>query len=100
MSALTKGYWADASVQATTASQTALVANTARNYVVIQNLDATNNVGFRVSGTSTAETAVYGALGSFVLTPGGSLTSDVFSPSGAITVITNAGTANTTIKWY
>ena len=95
MSAITNQNITDASVTVGTSASVALSANAQRQFLMIQNVHATQNVGVTFNGS----TPVIAQAGTFTLTPGQALILDVFVPTGAVTVIGSGSSTPVTINW-
>lgn len=96
MSAITNQQVNDASVTVGASAAVALAANAQRQYLTIQNVHATQNVGYTANGT----TPVIASAGTFTLTPGQQVIFDTFVPTGAVTVIGSGSSTPVTINWY
>ena len=95
MSALTKGQGTlVTSTIGTTAAATAVIANTSRNFLQIQNVHATQSMAYTLDGT----TPVINGNG-FTLGPLGSASYDVWVPTGLVTVIGSGASTAYSILW-
>lgn len=95
MSVITSQPVNDASGTVGTSAAIALTANNNRQYLTIQNVHATQNLGYTVNGT----TPIIAQAGTFTLTPGQQVILDTFVPTGAVTVIGSGASTAYTINW-
>lgn len=95
MSAITNQQIYDASITVGTTAEIALAANPQRQFLDIQNVHATQNVGYTLNGT----TPVIGQAGTFVLTPYQEKLLDTFVVTGAVTVIGSGSGTPVTINY-
>lgn len=95
MSALTRALGTEVNGTVGTTAAVALVANTGRNFLTIQNTSASNSLSFTVDGSTPISTS----KGFLLSAAGGAVTFDVFVPTGAITVIGSAAGTTYELLW-
>ena len=78
----------------TTAAPTAVISNPGRNFLFIENVHASQSLAFTLDGT----TPVINGNG-FTLGPLGSVTFDIFCPTGLVTVIGSGASTAYSIFW-
>jgi hypothetical protein len=95
MSAITRGAGTMvSSTVGTTATATAVISNTGRNFLQIQNVHASQSLAYTLDGTAP----VINGNG-FTLTPSQTSTFDVWVPTGLVTVVGSGVSTSYSILW-